>query len=47
MVRLFVTAWNERAIRLHERFGLREVGRETRRFELVGDQECVQMERAA
>jgi ribosomal protein S18 acetylase RimI-like enzyme len=45
--RLFVAAWNERAIRLYERFGCREVGRETRRFEFVGEHEFVQMERAA
>ncbi len=45
--RLFVAAWNERAIRLYERLGFREVGRETRRFELVGEHEFVQLERAA
>ncbi|HEX6953033.1 MAG TPA: GNAT family protein [Gaiellaceae bacterium] len=45
--RLFVAAWNERAIRLYERLGFREVGRETRSFELVGEHEFVQMERAA
>ena len=45
--RLFVAAWNERTIRLYERFGFREVGRETRSFELVGGHEFVQMERAA
>ena len=45
--RLFVAAWNERAIRLYERLGFREVRRETRHFELVGDHEFVQMERAA
>ncbi len=45
--RLFVAAWNERAIRLYRRLGFHEVGRETRRFELVGDHEFVQMERAA
>ena len=37
--RLFVAAWNERAIRLYERLGFREVARETRHFELVGDHE--------
>lgn len=47
MFRLFVAAWNERAIRLYERLGFREVGRETRSFELVGKHEFVQMERAA
>lgn len=45
--RLFVAAWNERAIRLYERLGFREVARETRRFELVGEHEFLQMERAA
>jgi len=45
--RLFVAAWNERAIRLYERLGFRETGRETRRFELVGEHEFVRMERAA
>jgi RimJ/RimL family protein N-acetyltransferase len=45
--RLFVAAWNERAIRLYERLGFREVGREMRSFELVGGHEFVQMERAA
>jgi len=45
--RLFVAAWNERAIRLYERLGFYEVAREARHFELVGDHEFVQMERAA
>jgi RimJ/RimL family protein N-acetyltransferase len=45
--RLFVAVWNERAIRLYERLGFRGVARETRHFELVGDHEFVQMERAA
>jgi RimJ/RimL family protein N-acetyltransferase len=45
--RLFVAAWNERAIRLYQRFGFREVGRETRQFELVGEHEFITMERAA
>ena len=45
--RLFVAAWNERAIRLYGRLGFREVDRETRHFELVGDHEFIRMERAA
>jgi hypothetical protein len=40
-------AWNERGIRLYERLGFREVARETRRFELVGKHEFVQMESPA
>jgi RimJ/RimL family protein N-acetyltransferase len=42
--RLYVAAWNERAIRVYERLGFREVGRQIRRFELVGDHEFVEME---
>ena len=45
--RLFVAGWNARAIRLYERLGFREIARETRRFELVGEHEFVRMERAA
>lgn len=45
--RLFVAAWNERAIRLYRRLGFREVARETRCFELVGKHEFIRMERAA
>ena len=45
--RLFVAAWNERAIRLYERLGFGEVDRETRRFELVGEHAFLRMERAA
>jgi RimJ/RimL family protein N-acetyltransferase len=45
--RLYVASWNERAIRLYERLGFREVAREMRHFELVGDHEFIQMERAA
>jgi RimJ/RimL family protein N-acetyltransferase len=45
--RLFVAAWNERAIRLYERLGFREVDRETRRFELAGEHEFLRMERPA
>ena len=47
LFRLFVAAWNERAIRLYERLGFREVARETRHFELVGDHEFIRMERPA
>jgi [ribosomal protein S18]-alanine N-acetyltransferase len=43
--RLYVAAWNQRAIRLYERIGFREVGREMRNFELVGQHEFVRMER--
>jgi RimJ/RimL family protein N-acetyltransferase len=42
--RLYVAAWNARAIRVYERLGFREVGRQTRSFELVGDHEFVEME---
>jgi ribosomal protein S18 acetylase RimI-like enzyme len=42
---LFVAAWNHRAIRLYERLGFRTAGRETRRFELVGEHEFLRMER--
>jgi ribosomal-protein-alanine N-acetyltransferase len=45
--RLFVTVWNERAIRLYERLGFREVDRETRSFPAHGEHEFVRMERAA
>lgn len=45
--RLWVAAWNERAIRLYERHGFVEVDRETRSFELVGEHEFVRMERDA
>jgi ribosomal-protein-alanine N-acetyltransferase len=45
--RLFVAAWNGRAIRLYDRLGFLEVGRQTRQFELVGEHEFIQMERTA
>jgi [ribosomal protein S18]-alanine N-acetyltransferase len=45
--RLYVAEWNQRAIRLYERLGFREVGRETRNFELVGQHEFVKMECSA
>jgi len=44
---LEVRVSNVGAIRLYERLGFREVARETRHFELVGDHEFIQMERAA
>jgi RimJ/RimL family protein N-acetyltransferase len=45
--RLFVTVWNERAIRLYERLGFREIGRESRSFPLHGEHEFLKMERPA
>ena len=45
--RLAVAAWNERAIRVYERLGFEEVGRETRVFALVGEHEFVRMEAPA
>jgi RimJ/RimL family protein N-acetyltransferase len=45
LLRLFVAAWNHRAIRLYERLGFRTAGRETRLFELVGEHEFLRMER--
>ena len=45
--RLFVTVWNERAIRLYERLGFVEVGREKRSFPLHGEHEFLRMEMPA
>ena len=45
--RLFVAAWNDRAIRLYERLAFRVTAREMRNFELVGEHEFVRMERPA
>jgi RimJ/RimL family protein N-acetyltransferase len=45
--RLFVTVWNTRAIRLYERLGFREVGREKRSFPLHGEHEFLRMEMPA
>jgi ribosomal-protein-alanine N-acetyltransferase len=45
--RLYVAAWNERAIRLYARLGFREVTRAPRRFERFGEVEFVEMEREA
>jgi ribosomal-protein-alanine N-acetyltransferase len=46
-LRLFVAAWNARAIRVYEGLGFTEVRRESRTFELVGVHEFVEMERPA
>ena len=46
-LRLFVTVWNDRAIRLYERLVFREVGRESRSFPLHGEHEFLRMERPA
>ncbi len=44
LVRLYVAAFNERAIRLYERAGFRETGRHIRTFARFGDVEFVNME---
>jgi RimJ/RimL family protein N-acetyltransferase len=44
LVRLFVAAFNERAITVYERAGFRETGRHIRRFARWGEVEFVNME---
>jgi RimJ/RimL family protein N-acetyltransferase len=43
-VRLFVAAFNQRAITVYERAGFRETGRHIRSFDRFGDVEFVEME---
>ena len=47
LIRLYVAAFNDRAIAVYERAGFRETGRHVRSFERFGDVEFVQMDELA